>query len=305
MLVRVLGSAAGGGFPQWNCGCSNCVGVRQGTLRATARTQESVAVSSDGDAWFILNVSPEIRQQIEAFPGLHPRALRQTPIAGLVLTNGDLDHCLGVLSLRESQRLVAYATDRVRRGFVDGNVFYRTLQRFEGQFSWQILELAQPQPLRDAEGHASGLSLTALPLPGKPPLHALSSERHPEDNVALRIRDDRTGRVLAYLPGVMGPSALVDEALRGADAVFFDGTFWTSDELVQLGIGTRRAEDMAHWPLSGESGSLEYLKRFPDARRVLIHINNTNPVLREDSRERAELDAAGVQLAYDGMEFSL
>jgi len=139
--LRVLGSEAGGGFPQWNCGCRNCAGVRTGSVQALARTQESVALSADGEHWFLLNASPEIRQQIESFPGLWPRRPRHWPIAGILLNNGDLDHCLGLLSLRESYPLVGYATESVRRGFSDGNILYRTLQRFPEQLRWETLAL--------------------------------------------------------------------------------------------------------------------------------------------------------------------
>src|SRR5882724_11979104 len=175
MLIRVLGSAAGGGFPQWNCGCANCRGVRAGELRATARTQECVAVSSDGAHWFLLNCSPEIRQQIESFPPLHPRGPRHSPIAAILLTNGDLDHCLGLLSLRESHPLVIYATDPVRRGFTEGNVLYRTLQRFPAQVTWRVLEPGRETELSGVDGPGSGLLVKAIAAPGKPPLHLESS----------------------------------------------------------------------------------------------------------------------------------
>lgn len=304
MFVRVLGSAAGGGFPQWNCGCENCEGVRRGTLRAVARTQESVAVSADGASWFLLNVSPEVRQQIESFPRLHPRALRDTPIAGAVLTSGDLDHCLGLLSLRESQPLVLYSTERVRRGFMDENAFARTLNRFSGQLTWRRLGLAQAEPLVGPGGEPSGLVLTAFAVPGKPPLHATDGADH-EDNVGLRIVDTRNGRVLAYASGVAGPAPGLDETVASADAVLFDGTFWSSDELIRMGASTRSAADMAHWPIGGDNGSLPYLGRLAARRRILIHVNNSNPLLREDSAERELMRAAGVELAYDGMEFEL
>lgn len=301
----MLGSAAGGGFPQWNCGCDNCSGVRRGTLRARPRTQESVAVSADGEHWFLLNASPEVRQQLESFPGLHPRAFRHTPVAGVLLTNGDLDHCLGLLSLRESQRLVVYATERVRQGFIEGNVFYKTLERFEGQVTWRRFRFGVREPLLGPEGQLTGLSVAAFSLPGKPPLHARDAVRDLEDNVGLSIVDERTGGVLAYLPGVAGPAQSVNDAVAGADAVFFDGTFWSSDELVALGAGERKAEDMAHWPLSGVQGSLEFLRKLPAKKRILIHINNTNPVLREDSVERETVRAFDIDVAYDGMELSL
>jgi pyrroloquinoline quinone biosynthesis protein B len=306
VLIRVLGSAAGGGFPQWNCGCPNCVGVRRGSIRALPRTQESVAVSADGDSWFLFNASPEIRQQIESFGKLHPRAQRDTPIQGIVLTNGDLDHALGLLSLRESQPLALYSTERIQRGFSEGNVLYRTLQRFEGQLTFHPLELdAAPLPLRLLNGSESGLSVRAFAAPGKAALHLAQSNPHPGDNIGLVVRDQRSGKSLAYIPAAGALSAAVATAASSADAVFFDGTFWSSDELISLGASTKRAEDMAHWPIGGPEGSLSFLGGLPAARRILIHINNTNPMLREDSAERAQVHAAGVEVAFDGMELSL
>jgi pyrroloquinoline quinone biosynthesis protein B len=306
VLIRVLGSAAGGGFPQWNCGCPNCVGLRSGSIRAIARTQESVAVSADGDSWFLLNASPEIRQQLESFDKLHPRSLRDTPIQGIVLTNGDLDHTLGLLSLRESQPLALYSTERVHNGFSQGNVLYRTLQRFDGQVTLHALELgAAEQRLLLLNGEASGLSMRAFAAPGKAALHLDQSDPQPADNIGVLVRDERTGKRLAYIPAVGASSAEVVDAAGSADAVFFDGTFWSSDELIALGASTRRAEDMAHWPIGGEKGSLRFLAGLSASRRVLIHINNSNPMLREDSAERAQVHAAGVEVAFDGMELEL
>jgi pyrroloquinoline quinone biosynthesis protein B len=298
--VRVLGSAAGGGFPQWNCGCANCQAVRRGAAGVEARTQESIAVSSDGASWFLINVSPEIRTQIESCAALTPRAPRHSPIAGLVLTNGDLDHCLGLLSLRESHPLAVYATEAVRAGFTTGNVLYRTLERFPGQVTWSALALDRELPLGE-----SGLHLTAISTPGKPPLHLEGIRpRSAEDNIGLLIRDARSGGRLAYFSGVAGPSDGVAQALSGADVFFFDGTFWSADELVVAGLGTRRAEDMAHWPVGGAEGSLAFLARQP-GRRILIHVNNTNPILRDESPERQALTAAGIEVAVDGMELTL
>jgi pyrroloquinoline quinone biosynthesis protein B len=296
--LRILGSAAGGGFPQWNCGCANCHGLRAGTIRAQARTQESLAVSADGDDWFLINVSPEVRQQIESFSGLWPRQPRHSPIAGILLGNGDLDHTLGLLSLRESQPLVVYATEAVRRGFCEGNALYRTLQRFPDQVRWETLALGRETPLGQ-----SGLFVTALAVPGKRPLHLEGlGPPSPEDNVAFRIRHGDTA--LAYLSAVAGRSPAVDAAVAGAACVFLDGTFWSSDELIAAGLGTRRAEDMAHWPVGGPAGSLAYLRTLA-GRRIYIHINNTNPLLVDDSPERRALAEAGVELAHDGMELTL
>ena len=307
-MIRVLGSAAGGGFPQWNCGCANCVGIRNGNLAAVARTQESVAISADGRSWFLLNASPEIRQQIESFPALRPRARRDTPIHGIVLTNGDLDHCLGLLSLRESQPLALYASERVRRGFTEGNALYRTLQRFEGQAIWHPLDLNEPAtaiPLRRLNGEPSGLTLRAFAVPGKAALHLDQTKPDPGDNIGLIVADERTGRRLAYLPAAGTNSPTVAEAVAQADCVFFDGTFWSNDELIAQGASERRAEDMAHWPIGGPEGSLSFLARYAHARRIYIHINNTNPILREDSTERARVTAAGLEVAFDGMELTL
>ena len=286
-------------MPQWNCGCDNCREARAGG-RVVARTQESVAISADGAAWFLLNVSPEVRAQIESFPGLWPRAPRHSPIAGLLLTNGDLDHCLGLLSLRESHPLVAYATESVSGGFATGNVLYRTLERFAGQLTWRDLAAGEEQPLGDTP-----LAVTAIPSPGNLPLHLKGLRAaSPEDNVGFVVRDTRSGRRLAYFSGVAGPSPELIRAVTDADLVFFDGTFWSSDELIAAGLGTRRAEEMAHWPVGGPDGSLRFLERLP-GRRVLIHINNTNPILREGSAERRAVEAAGVEVACDGMELSI
>ena len=306
MRVRVLGSAAGGGFPQWNCGCPNCRGVREGTIAAVPRTQESVAVSGDGKAWFLLNASPEIRAQIESFPALHPRGPRDSPIAAILLTNGDLDHCLGLLSLRESHPVTVYATDRVRRGFSEGNVLYRTLERFAGQVTWQPLVPGREVELAGPGGTPSGLTVRAVALPGKPPVHLMERfPPDPEDNVGFCILERATGRALAYFSGVAAVTPAVLDALRGADCVFFDGTFWSDDELIALGLGDKRAQDMAHLPIGGQAGSLAALADHRSGRRVYIHVNNTNPILREDSRERAVVEAAGWTVARDGMELEL
>jgi pyrroloquinoline quinone biosynthesis protein B len=307
VLIRVLGSAAGGGVPQWNCGCSNCRGIREGTVRARARTQECVAVSADGSpAWVLLNCSPEIRSQIESFAALHPRGPRDSPIAAILLTNGDLDHCLGLLSLRESHPLTVYATDAVQRGFTRGNVLYRTLERFPGQVTWRTLKIGTAAELVDVEGRATGLTAEALVTPGKPPVHLEGQKAsEPEDSIGLRVRETRTGRTLAYLSGVGAINDDVRGAVDGADAVFFDGTFWSADELPAQGLGTKRAEQMAHLPIAGPNGSLAQLTGVRAGRRVYIHVNNTNPILRDDSSERAAVAAAGWDVAWDGMEVRL
>jgi pyrroloquinoline quinone biosynthesis protein B len=306
MLIRVLGAAAGGGFPQWNCGCGNCRGVREGTITATPRTQDSMTVSVDGERWFLLNASPEIRQQIESFPALHPRAPRHSPIDAIVLTNGDLDHCLGVFSLREAFPIVVYATERVRQGIAESNVFYRTLERFPGQVTWRALKPGREEELVGRSGSPSGLWVEPVPAPGKLPVHLEGLiQPDPEDNVGLRIREAATGRVLAYFSAIGRLDPTVRQGVQGAHCIFFDGTFWSSDELSGPGLMAKTAEDLAHLPIGGEAGSLRELAALPGARRIYIHINNTNPILRDDSPERRAVETAGCEVAKDGMEIRL
>lgn len=299
MRVRVLGSAAGGGVPQWNCGCANCQAARSGEGTVRPRTQDSLAFSSSGENWHLINASPDLLRQIEATPALWPRGPRHSPIRSVTLTNGDLDHALGLFSLRESWPLTLYATASVRRGLEDRNIIFRTLRRFPEQVTWRELTLGQPVELEP------GLTLEARPMPGKLPVHLMGvADAGPEDNVALWIREARTGGRVVYA-GATSTATGIAEELRGVDCVFFDGTFWSSDELVRLGLSKARAEDMAHVPLTGEGGSLEVLRRVLAGRKIYTHINNSNPMLVEDSPEhRAVLDA-GCEIAFDGMEVVL
>jgi pyrroloquinoline quinone biosynthesis protein B len=302
--LRVLGSAAGGGSPQWNCGCPNCSGLRRGDPGIRARSQASAVVSADEKQWFLLNASPDVRTQLESFAALHPRTLRDTPLGGVALTNGDVDACLGLFVLREDQPLSIFATKTVVQGLREHNVLTRTLERHSDHFTWTLLAADEPRPLVGAGG-PSGLSIEAIPVPGKVPLH-LEGQMAPtaEDNVALRFRDPR-GTTLLFAPSVGGWSEALEQAARTADLLLFDGTFFSDDELIRLGLGQRRARDMAHWPLGGAEGSLRWLAQLPCRRKLLIHINNTNPILREDAAERAELAAAGVEVGHDGLEVTL
>jgi pyrroloquinoline quinone biosynthesis protein B len=306
MRLRILGSAAGGGLPQWNCACPNCVEARRGGGRVRPRTQDGLAVEAAPGVWFLLNASPDIHRQIQAFPELEPKAGRATPIRGVVLTNGDLDHTLGLFSLRESTPLDLYATDTARRGLVDGNTIFRTLQRFPGQTTWRSLSMDRPVELLGPDERPTGVSITAVPLAGKVPKHLEGlAPASPEDNVGLWVRDTRTHKLAV----VATAAASVDEAtiakMQGADAVLFDGTFWASDELPRLGLGTARAEDMAHLPIGGELGSLAALAGLRAARKVFTHVNNTNPILVEGSPERRAVEAAGWEVAEDGLEIQL
>jgi pyrroloquinoline quinone biosynthesis protein B len=238
-----------------------------------------------------------VLRQIESFAPLHPRAARDTPIGAIALTNGDLDHVLGLLSLRESQRLTVLATERVRAGLVERNAMLRTLARTADQVTWRTLELDRETTLDD-----EGLAVTPVAAPGKLPVHLVGlAEPSREDNVALRVRDLATGRVLVVATAV-GSLEGVDAIVQGADAVLFDGTFWSDDELVAQGLGKARARDMAHVPVGGEGGSAVRVRA---PRRVYTHVNNTNPILREGSAERAAVEAAGWEIAFDGMELTL
>ena len=305
MRIHVLGSAAGGGFPQWNCGCPNCAGLRAGTIAATPRTQASVALSDREGNWFLIHAAPEISAQSAAFPPLHPRTLRDTPLAGIVLTNGDLDQCLGLLSLRESQPLHIYATESVRQAVTHENRFYRALDRTPGQITWHELKLYGSQTLLTADHRSTQFVVTTIPVPGKPPLY-MENQAAPQidDNVALLVSEITGGPCLGYAPCVGACTADVERAVELADCLFFDGTFWSEDEFAALGIGGKTAHDMAHWPLGGVTGSLSMLAK-SSSRRIVIHINNTNPILRDDAPERRWMEQAGVEVAYDGMEIVL
>jgi pyrroloquinoline quinone biosynthesis protein B len=312
VLIHVLGSAAGGGFPQWNCGCPNCEGVRRGVSDFEPRTQESVAVSADGRAWALLNASPDIGRQLAASPFLAPRAPRDSPIGAIVLTSGDLDHCLGLFSLRESQPLAVYATARVLRGLVERNALARTLDRFPGHVCWRPLRLGVEEALSTPRGEGLGLAVRAVAAPGKVPLHLERLvDPDPEDNIGLTIREEKSAKWLAYFPGVGSLSPSVHEAIEGADCLFFDGTFWSSDELIAQGLATARAEEMAHLPIGGEGGSLQQLgepragRRLRRLRRLFIHVNNTNPILRRHAAERTALERQGWEVARDGLEVRL
>jgi pyrroloquinoline quinone biosynthesis protein B len=291
----VLGSAAGGGFPQWNCGCPQCAGVRQGRPGLQPRTQESLAVVIDGRCW-LFNASPDIRVQLSACAALWPSGSRSTPIVGVILTNGDVDHVAGLLSLREDQPLELYATRTVLAQLIERNVLLRTLRRFPEQL------LLRELPVDGAiELGSATLSVTAVP--GKLPVH-LEGVVRPELGSNIGLRLERYGRSLAYFPGVGAITAEVKRALA-ADVLLFDGTFWDDDELARRQCGTRTARDMAHTPIGGTNGSLAQLRGVPARRRLFTHVNNTNPVLDEHSPERRAVVAAGWQVACDGMELSL
>ena len=292
----MLGSGAGGGVPQWNCACENCSLVRAGDPSVSARTQDSLALRGTGGRWLLVNASPDVLRQIEATRPLHPRARRDTPIAAVALTNGDMDHVAGLLSLRESQPFSVLATERVRSGLVERNVLLRTLARTPDQVTWRRLEIGREMVLDDL-----GLGITPVAATGKLPVHLVGiSDPSPEDNVALRVRDVRSGKVVV-IATALGSLDDAEALLAGADVVLLDGTFWSEDELPAGGLGMARARDMAHVPIGGADGSLARLAGLK-ARRIYTHLNNTNPVLRAGTPERAAVERAGWEIAFDGME---
>jgi pyrroloquinoline quinone biosynthesis protein B len=301
MHIRVLGSAAGGGFPQWNCNCRNCDGVRKGTLRARPRTQSSIAVSADRRDWILFNASPDILTQLRAFPELQPgRAVRDTAVRAIVLIDAQIDHTTGLLMLREGGRLAVYCTSEVREDLTRGHPILNVLDHFCG-VDWHPVAPGSTFSIAGMER----LSFTAVALRSKPPPYSPHrNEPRPGDNIGVRIVDERTGRALFYAPGLGELEHHLRPFLAAADCLMLDGTFWTDDELVRLGVSGKRGRDMGHLPQSGPDGMLEALKPLA-ARKILIHINNTNPILDEDSPERAALEAAGVEVAYDGMELEL
>jgi pyrroloquinoline quinone biosynthesis protein B len=306
MKLRVLGSAAGGGFPQWNCNCRNCAGLRAGTLRARARTQSSIAVrGADPARWALVNASPDLLAQLRASPDLQPaRAARDTAIAGVVLVDGQVDHTTGLYMLRESTRpWPLWCTDSVYADLTRGNPILSVLAHFCGV---QRHGMSPDGAEFTVEGMPD-LRWRAWALAGKPAPYSPNRD-HPVagDNVALEIRDAASGRTAFYAPGLGAMDDRTWERMRGADCVLVDGTFWTDDEMISLGLSGKTARDIGHLPQSGAGGMLDWLDRLPaPTRRILIHVNNTNPILDEESPQRRELDRRRVEVAFDGMEIDL
>ncbi len=310
MLVKVLGSAAGGGFPQWNCGCSNCRRLREGVFKGRARTQAQVAVSSDGSSWVLLNASPDLRQQLSQHAEFAPAAeTRSTPITAIILTNADVDAVIGLLHLREFQPLRIYSTVSVRRVLTEENSLFRMLERSSPPVQWEALCLGRAVSIceRAPLGTKASLSCKAVPLGGSFPEYVSDTLRQSlspqEAVVGLELTQD--GKRFFYAPTLPGRGDDWKCHAKESNLALLDGTFWRDSELVDIrGSGTT-AREMGHLPLSGANGLLEQLRDAPDTRCVLIHVNNTNPVLDEESEANAALRDAGWELAYDGMEIEL
>ncbi|MHB8273127.1 pyrroloquinoline quinone biosynthesis protein PqqB [Bradyrhizobium sp.] len=306
MRVKILGSAAGGGFPQWNCACPNCHALRTGAFPGKARTQTQIAVSADGKNWFLLGASPDLRAQIEATPELHPReGVRQSPIAGAVLCNADVDHVLGLLLLRELQPLRVHTADSIRRILTEDNSMFAMLQRTPNQVTWTQFAPGTAFPLLNPTGEDSGMRCRALSLGSHYPAY-VSQRRRPdlipsEASLGL-ILEPPSGRRLAYMPAV----PQIDDALlhefESADVLLFDGTFWTDDELIRIQGSGQTAQQMGHVPVSA---SLEKLAQLRRPRKIYLHINNTNPMLNGAGPEYRQVREAGWEIAEDGWQFDL
>ena len=310
MRVRVLGSAAGGGFPQWNCACPNCSGFRDGTVKAHARTQAQVAVSSDSSHWFLLNASPDLRQQILATPDLSvTNSTLGSPVSTILLTSADVDCVMGLLHLREFQPLHIYSTLSVRRILTEENAIFRVLARSNPPVRWDTLPLDRLISLAppSSAGAKDGLFCKAVPLLGSFPDYVSDSLKgsFPPEEAVIGLQLVRKEKRFFYAPGIQGLGEDWQRTVDESDLAFLDGTFWKDDELIATKRSRRTAREMGHLPLSGERGMLKRPFRLGKTKRVIIHINNTNPVLNEESPENRALREAGWEIAYDGMEFNL
>ena len=307
MRVKILGSAAGGGFPQWNCACPNCRRVREGSLRGSARTQAQLAISSDGHSWYLLNASPDLPRQIEAFAPLQPAARsRETPIAALVLTSADLDQVLGLILLRESQPLHVYATRGIRKILVENNIIFGMVRE---QITWDEIVPGREFSLSSVDGASSGICCSPFALAGNYPYYVsrelASTLPSQEALVGLQLASSTGGGRLVYMPAAPSVDESLIERFERSDVLLLDGTFWSDDELIQVRGGGRTARQMGHIPISGPGGSLERLAALKRPRKIFIHVNNTNPILDEDSREYRCVRDSGWEVARDGEEFEL
>ena len=303
MQVRVLGAGAGGGFPQWNCNCANCSGIRNGSIKGQKRTQSSIAVSADGRKWVLFNASPDIRTQLEQFPESHPReGIRDTGIKAIILIDSQIDHTTGLLMLRESTSpLNIYCSEMVRQDLTTGFPLFNMLSHYCGVNH-------HPIPLDGSSFQIPGfeeLRFYSHSLKSKaPPYSPHRHDPHDGDNIGVVIEEISTGKKIYYAPGLGEIEPHVREAIRNADCILVDGTFWQHDEMERAGISTKRALEMGHLPQSEPGGMMEELQDVR-ARKILIHINNTNPILNEGSIERKKLEESGIEVAHDGLFVTL
>jgi pyrroloquinoline quinone biosynthesis protein B len=304
MRIQILGSAAGGRFPQWNCGCGNCVAVREKKFSGKARTQAQLALSAEGSAWFLAGASPDLASQLESSPALHPRSLRDSPVAGLVLGSADLDHVVGLLLLRELQPLRVYAAPSILRILRDENSMFGMLNRVELQVVWTSMNSGAPFPLLSADGKDSGLRCEAHYLSGRYPKYVKSEAANlaRDEATAALFFESASGKRVAYVPAVGSLSDALLAKIHHADLLLFDGTFWSDDELLRLQGSCETAHQMGHIPVEE---SLRLLKNIEVGRKMFIHLNNTNPILNEASLEHQAVRQAGWEVAEDNWQLEL
>ncbi len=300
MWVRVLGSAAGGGFPQWNCSCPGCRAVRDGSRPATPRTQSSIAVSADRDRWVMINASPDVRQQFADFPGMHPGDGRATPLQAVLLTDAEIDHTLGLMLLREGSGVDVHCTAASHATLRHGTGLLTALERYcpvrwheivpgeafsLARVSYRAFDVPTAKHDRFGTGRGAGEPGTGT---GRV--------------VGYRLTDEHTGRCAVYLPGVQELTPSVRDELDGCEVLLVDGTTWHDDEMIRLRLAQKTARDMGHLAVGGPGGSLELLSPLPIRRKVYVHVNNTNPMLLDDSPERRQVEDSGMEVAADGLE---
>ena len=309
MHIKVLGSAAGGGFPQWNCNCRNCAAVRAGTPGFRARTQSSLAVSRDGINWALLNASPDLRQQINDNRELQPdlkAGLRHSPIKAAVLTNGDVDHIIGLINLREAQPFAIYASKRILDVLAANSVFQVLADPLVPRN-----EITLDQPFNLAGGGVDlGMTVEAFAVPGKVALYLEDKSSgdyggREGDTIGLKISDPAEKKSFFYIPGCAAVDERLATRLKGATVVFFDGTLFTDDEMIEQGLLNKTGARMGHISMSGDAGSITAFSKLGVGRLIYVHINNSNPVLDENSPARKAIDCAGWEVGYDGMEVRL
>ena len=303
MKVRVLGSGAGGGFPQWNCNCHNCHRLRHNAMNGKSRSQSSIAVSTDNKNWLLINTSPDIRSQLEAFPAIQPKeGIRDTGIKAILLIDSQIDHTTGMLMLREGKPLEVYCTDMVKQDLTTGFPLFTMLKDYctvnhhdipvdGSSFTIPAIE--------DLRFYTQALKSKA------PPYSPHRYDPHEGDNIGVIIEQISTGKKVFYSPGLGEIEPHVMTAMQEVDCLLVDGTFWTDDEMCTQNISHKKAREIGHLPQSGPGGMIEVLNGVVKARKILIHINNTNPILDDDSEQRKILDAAGIEVAYDGLEIDL
>ena len=310
MFIKILGAAAGGAFPQWNCSCSNCRRLRQGQFHGAPRSQAQLAVTYNREDWFLINASPDLRYQIESFPPLHPRdsgTTRHSPIQAVVLLSAELDAAMGLLLLRESQPFAIYATNAVRKLLVEDNNMFGVLRRKADQVQWRELNPGSPVELRGYDHAPSEITCLPVSADGDFPGHVANNRAAelPVEEATLGIYLSHGSKRVAIFPSAAAVSPKWLEAMENCDAVLFDGTFWSDDELIRVQGAGKTAAQMGHLAISGEDGTLARFSKLKKPRKIFIHINNTNPMLDLDSPEYRQIRDAGWELATDGMELAL